>query len=178
MFFGHSEEVGTFSALFDALQDSSIAGAVASPVLSVLFAVALLASGQNSTITGTLTGQVVMEGFIHMKILYLGATSDHPWLIGDPRLALYDLLWRQRTSSGRSADLFASLFKHRLTRFDDSVGSFYQLKKNHGGTLQESAMGLYLRLDLCHCTDGLECPLDHRNTRQLLISKKAYELAS
>ncbi|MFR1798258.1 MAG: Nramp family divalent metal transporter [Enterococcus casseliflavus] len=68
LFFGLSEEVGTFSALFDALQDSSIAGAVASPVLSVLFAVALLASGQNSTITGTLTGQVVMEGFIHMKI--------------------------------------------------------------------------------------------------------------
>lgn len=68
LFFGHSGEVGTFSALFDALQDSSIAGAVASPVLSVLFAVALLASGQNSTITGTLTGQVVMEGFIHMKI--------------------------------------------------------------------------------------------------------------
>lgn len=68
LFFGHSEVVGTFSALFDALQDSSIAGAVASPVLSVLFAVALLASGQNSTITGTLTGQVVMEGFIHMKI--------------------------------------------------------------------------------------------------------------
>jgi len=68
LFFGHSEEVGTFSALFDALQNSTIAGAVASPVLSVLFAVALLASGQNSTITGTLTGQVVMEGFIHMKI--------------------------------------------------------------------------------------------------------------
>jgi len=50
------------------LQDSSIAGAVASPVLSTLFAIALLASGQNSTITGTLTGQVVMEGFINMKI--------------------------------------------------------------------------------------------------------------
>lgn len=68
LFFGHSEEVGTFSALYDALQNSAIAGAVASPALSVLFAVALLASGQNSTITGTLTGQVVMEGFIHMKI--------------------------------------------------------------------------------------------------------------
>jgi manganese transport protein len=39
---------------------------------STLFAVALLASGQNSTITGTLAGQVVMEGFIdiHLK----------PWL--------------------------------------------------------------------------------------------------
>ncbi|MHC5216230.1 Nramp family divalent metal transporter [Enterococcus sp. LJL128] len=68
LFFGHGEELGTFSSLYNALQDSSIAGAVASPVLSTLFAVALLASGQNSTITGTLTGQVVMEGFIHMKI--------------------------------------------------------------------------------------------------------------
>lgn len=29
---------------------------------------ALLASGQNSTITGTLTGQVIMEGFIHMRM--------------------------------------------------------------------------------------------------------------
>ena len=48
--------------------DPRLAGTVASPVLSTLFAVALLASGQNSTITGTLTGQVVMEGFIHMKI--------------------------------------------------------------------------------------------------------------
>jgi manganese transport protein len=35
---------------------------------SILFAVALLASGQSSTITGTLAGQVVMEGFMHWKI--------------------------------------------------------------------------------------------------------------
>src|SRR5207245_3295446 len=34
----------------------------------VLFAVALLASGQSSTITGTLAGQVVMEGFMHWKL--------------------------------------------------------------------------------------------------------------
>ena len=39
---------------------------------STLFAVALLASGQNSAITGTLAGQVVMEGFIHFKLA--------PWL--------------------------------------------------------------------------------------------------
>ncbi len=35
---------------------------------SMLFAVALLASGQSSTITGTLAGQVVMEGFMHWKL--------------------------------------------------------------------------------------------------------------
>ncbi len=35
---------------------------------SILFAVALLASGQSSTITGTLAGQVVMEGFMHWRL--------------------------------------------------------------------------------------------------------------
>lgn len=68
LFFGHQGDLGTFTALYDALKDPNIAGKVASPVLSVLFAVALLASGQNSTITGTLAGQIVMEGFIHIKL--------------------------------------------------------------------------------------------------------------
>jgi manganese transport protein len=40
-------------------------GAVAA---SILFAVALLASGQSSTVTGTLAGQVVMEGFMHWRL--------------------------------------------------------------------------------------------------------------
>ena len=35
---------------------------------SILFAIALFASGQSSTITGTLAGQVVMEGFMHWRI--------------------------------------------------------------------------------------------------------------
>jgi manganese transport protein len=35
---------------------------------SILFGIALLASGQSSTITGTLAGQVVMEGFMHWKL--------------------------------------------------------------------------------------------------------------
>jgi len=39
---------------------------------SVLFALALLASGQNSTLTGTLAGQIVMEGFLHFRM--------RPWL--------------------------------------------------------------------------------------------------
>ncbi len=39
---------------------------------SILFAVALLASGQNATITGTMAGQIVMEGFVNLKI--------KPWL--------------------------------------------------------------------------------------------------
>ena len=48
-----------------------------SPMLGVglassLFAVALLASGQNSTLTGTLAGQIVMEGFLNIRL--------RPWL--------------------------------------------------------------------------------------------------
>ncbi len=35
---------------------------------SVVFGVALLASGQNSTITGTLAGQIVMEGFLNLRL--------------------------------------------------------------------------------------------------------------
>ncbi|MFC6260485.1 Nramp family divalent metal transporter [Levilactobacillus fujinensis] len=69
MFFGKdASQLGTFGNLYAALQDNHLAGAVASPVLSTLFAVALLASGQNSTITGTLTGQVIMEGFVNLKM--------------------------------------------------------------------------------------------------------------
>lgn len=39
---------------------------------STMFALALLASGQNSTLTGTLAGQVVMEGFLNIRL--------RPWL--------------------------------------------------------------------------------------------------
>ena len=39
---------------------------------SGLFAMALLASGQNSTLTGTLAGQIVMEGFLNIRL--------RPWL--------------------------------------------------------------------------------------------------
>ena len=37
-------------------------------VASIVFAVALLASGQNSTVTGTLAGQIVMEGFLELRL--------------------------------------------------------------------------------------------------------------
>jgi manganese transport protein len=38
------------------------------PLAGVVFALALLASGQNSTLTGTLAGQIVMEGFLNIRI--------------------------------------------------------------------------------------------------------------
>lgn len=68
LFYGAGEDFATFTAVYDALQDPTLSGSIASPILSTLFAVALLASGQNATITGTLTGQIVMEGFLHIKL--------------------------------------------------------------------------------------------------------------
>lgn len=57
--------------------DISDAHQLLSPLLgttmaSVLFAVALLCAGQNATLTGTLAGQIVMEGFINLRL--------RPWL--------------------------------------------------------------------------------------------------
>lgn len=64
----------SFFGLYEALSDTStlsngvLIAVAKSGILSTLFAVALLASGQNSTITGTLTGQVIMEGFVNLKM--------------------------------------------------------------------------------------------------------------
>ena len=78
-FYGRSEvSVGGTAYAFDAATDwIRVAFLTLAPLLgtgaaSVLFAVALLASGQSSTITGTLAGQVVMEGFLDLRV--------SPWL--------------------------------------------------------------------------------------------------
>ncbi|HEX3275004.1 MAG TPA: Nramp family divalent metal transporter [Gemmatimonadales bacterium] len=59
---GHREvaEIGDAYRLLTPLLGTTLA--------STLFAVALLASGQNSTITGTLAGQIVMEGFLNIRL--------------------------------------------------------------------------------------------------------------
>ncbi|GGF09620.1 divalent metal cation transporter MntH [Aliidongia dinghuensis] len=56
------------------LQDAYhlIAPLLGAPLAATVFALALLCAGQNSTLTGTLAGQIVMEGFLHMRI--------RPWL--------------------------------------------------------------------------------------------------
>ncbi|WPP02238.1 Nramp family divalent metal transporter [Pseudomonas sp. HR96] len=59
---GHTDVVEIQDAYH--LLDPLVGGTLA----SILFGVALLASGQSSTFTGTIAGQVVMEGFLHTKI--------------------------------------------------------------------------------------------------------------
>jgi manganese transport protein len=62
---GH-HEVGEIQDAYKLLTPLLGAGA------STMFALALLASGQNSTLTGTLAGQIVMEGFLNIRL--------RPWL--------------------------------------------------------------------------------------------------
>ena len=57
-------DIGDAHALLSPLLGTSLA--------STLFALALLCSGQNATLTGTLAGQIVMEGFINLRI--------RPWM--------------------------------------------------------------------------------------------------
>src|SRR5438552_5925846 len=67
-------QVVTFSPESDWIRIAylTLAPLLGTAAASALFVVALLASGQSSTITGTLAGQVVMEGFMHWRIA--------PWL--------------------------------------------------------------------------------------------------
>ncbi len=66
----HSNGLRDVADIYDAHR--LLAPVLGAGAASVLFAVALLASGQNSTLTGTLAGQIVMEGFLDLKL--------RPWL--------------------------------------------------------------------------------------------------
>jgi manganese transport protein len=66
-FYGQGENVAEIQDAYKLL--SPMLGV---PIASTLFALALLASGQNSTLTGTLAGQIVMEGFLRIRL--------RPWL--------------------------------------------------------------------------------------------------
>ena len=75
VFFGHDGlSVGGRYIKFDADTDwlreayLTLAPLLGTTAGATLFAVALLAAGQSSTITGTLAGQVVMEGFMHWRL--------------------------------------------------------------------------------------------------------------
>jgi len=72
---------------------------------SVLFALALLASGQNSTLTGTLAGQIVMEGFLNIRL--------RPWL---RRLIT-------RLIAIVPAVICTALYAHDPTKQSEAIGS-------------------------------------------------------
>jgi hypothetical protein len=98
---------------------------------STLFAVALLASGQNSTLTGTLGGQIVMEGFLHFRM--------QPWLrrlitrliAVVPAVAVIGYYWESRTT-----DLLVIDRKLLFSRTARRVSFFAQRRDfQHGASL-------------------------------------------
>lgn len=67
--FWHTEsQLASLQDVFYGLKDSAVVGGLASPVMSWLFAFALLITGLISSITSTLSGQIVMEGYLHIRL--------------------------------------------------------------------------------------------------------------
>lgn len=66
--FGHTTALASLQAVFNGLKNPAIVGALASPFMSWLFALALLITGLISSITSTLAGQIVMEGYLHIRL--------------------------------------------------------------------------------------------------------------
>lgn len=66
----HGTEHANVADISDAF--NLLAPVLGAPLAGIVFAVALLASGQNSTLTGTLAGQIVMEGFLNIRL--------RPWM--------------------------------------------------------------------------------------------------
>ena len=112
-----------------------------------LFAVALLASGQSSTITGTLAGQVVMEGFMHWRI--------RPWVrrlitrdARHPARRLHHRHPRQQQRH-RSADPQPGGARAATSVRHVPPAAFHQLPQAHGH-LEEWLVSAGRRLGQCY----------------------------
>lgn len=66
--FFHTASLGSLEDVFYGLKNPQIVGSLASPLMSWLFAFALLVTGLISSITSTLAGQIVMEGFVDIRL--------------------------------------------------------------------------------------------------------------
>ncbi|HBH7053454.1 TPA: Nramp family divalent metal transporter [Morganella morganii] len=110
LFFGNDpSDLGRFTQLYDALKNPDIVGVIASSTLATLFAVALLASGQNATITGTLTGQIVMEGFIHLRLpMWLRRVITRGLAVIPVIICIY--LWGDREDVVESLLIYTQVF--------------------------------------------------------------------
>jgi Mn2+ and Fe2+ transporters of the NRAMP family len=68
LFWHTAGHLASLQDVYLGLKDSAVVGALASPVMSWLFAFALLITGLISSITSTLSGQIVMEGYLHIRL--------------------------------------------------------------------------------------------------------------
>lgn len=68
IFFNHSNSLNSLMNVFLGLKNPHLVGSLASPIMSYLFAFALLVTGLISSITSTLSGQIVMEGYLNIRL--------------------------------------------------------------------------------------------------------------
>lgn len=101
---GTNSDLGKFVDLFDILKNPDTVGEIASPILSILFNITLLAFSQNSTITGILSGQIVMEGCIHLRMpVWMGRVVTR-WIVIVPVIiCCYFIRWSRIGSRGFAA---------------------------------------------------------------------------
>jgi manganese transport protein len=99
-------------------------GVWGSTLAGILFAVALLASGQSSTLTGTLAGQVVMEGFVHLRVRPWARRLVTRLLAIVPALVVIALAGEEAASHGESAKVYADERLLQLLVLSQAVLSF------------------------------------------------------
>lgn len=68
LFFHATNQLASLQDVFNGLKNSAIVGNLANPLMSWLFAFALLITGMISSITSTLSGQIVMEGYLNIRL--------------------------------------------------------------------------------------------------------------
>ena len=68
LFFHATNQLASLYDVFNGLKSASIVGNLASPIMSWMFAFALLITGMISSITSTLSGQIVMEGYLNIRL--------------------------------------------------------------------------------------------------------------
>ena len=94
--------------MYNALKDNHIAGAIASPFLSTLFAIALLASGQNSTVLGPNRSNRYGR-FLEIPPATMGRSSHDSDHCPSSCHHRCDLIWRSGTCPRRPSSLLSSL---------------------------------------------------------------------
>lgn len=68
LFFHTGNHLAAFRDVYEGLKSPAVVGGLASPLMSTLFAFALLITGLISSITSTLSGQIVMEGYLNIRL--------------------------------------------------------------------------------------------------------------
>ncbi len=111
----------------------------------VLFGAALLCSGQSSTLTGTMAGQIVMEGFLRFRMQPWLRRAYHPLFRHHARRPHHLLFWRRRHVQTHHPEPGHHLLS--IATRGHSAGAFHQRSQAHG-QLRQRTLAADRRLDI------------------------------